>query len=46
MTPEGPRAKRGHQNGPRAVSLPEHWFERVDDDTALDAAAESATSGG
>ena len=46
MLPNGRRAKRGHQNGPRKVALPEHWFERVDDDTALDAAAESATSGG
>lgn len=46
MLPNGRRAKRGHQNGPRKVALPEHWFEAADDDTALDAAAESATSGG
>jgi len=46
MTPEGPRAKRGHQNGPRPVSLPDRWFELADSDEALDAAAESVTSGG
>ena len=46
MTPEGVRAKRGHQHGPRPVSLPDHWYEDAESDEALSGDAESATSGG
>lgn len=46
MTAEGPRAKRGHQNGPRPVALPEHWFDLAESEDALPAGAESASSGG
>ncbi|MFN8051766.1 MAG: tRNA dihydrouridine synthase DusB [Acidimicrobiales bacterium] len=46
MTPEGVRAKRGHQGGPRKVSLPDHWFDDPDSTEALAGAAESTTSGG
>ena len=46
MLPEGRRAKRGHQNGPRDVSLPEHWYAQADSSEALGSAAESVTSGG
>jgi nifR3 family TIM-barrel protein len=46
MVDGGLRAKRGHQNGPRKVSLPEHWYELADSDEQLAAGAESASSGG
>ena len=46
MTADGRRAKRGHQGGPRHVSLPDRWFEDADSDEALGAAAESVSSGG
>ena len=46
MSPEGPRAKRGHQGGPRPVSLPDRWYENADATDALAADAESITSGG
>lgn len=46
MTPEGRRAKRGHQNGPRPVALPDRWYELADSDDALAPGAESPTSGG
>ena len=46
MTPEGPRAKRGHQNGPRPVALPDRWFELADRETALHGDAEALVSGG
>ena len=46
MTPEGPRAKRGHQGGPRRVSLPDGWYDSADSDEALATAAESTSSGG
>ena len=46
MLPEGHRAKRGHQNGPRPVSLPEHWYEHAMSTAALDPLAESVSSGG
>jgi nifR3 family TIM-barrel protein len=46
MLPEGHRAKRGHQNGPRVVSVPHGWYEHADSAEALDPRAESVTSGG
>lgn len=46
MSDEGRRAKRGHQGGPRPVSLPDRWFELAETTDALAADAESATSGG
>ena len=29
MTDNGIRAKRGHRNGPKPVSLPDRWYELV-----------------
>ena len=46
MTPEGPRAKRGHQGGPRRVALPDGWYELADSEVALADGAESTSSGG
>ena len=46
MSPEGPRAKRGHQGGPRRVSLPDGWYDNPDSTEALAGAAESTSSGG
>jgi len=46
MLPEGRRAKRGHQSGPRDVSLPDHWYELADSAAAISADAESPVSGG
>jgi nifR3 family TIM-barrel protein len=46
VMPNGLRARRGHSHGPRPVALPERWYELADSDAALDAAAESSSSGG
>ena len=46
MSSEGRRAKRGHVGGPRAVSLPDRWFDNEDAIDALAADAESISSGG
>ncbi|HKY15674.1 MAG TPA: tRNA dihydrouridine synthase DusB [Microthrixaceae bacterium] len=46
LTANARRAKRGHSQGPRPVALPDRWYETADDDAALDAGAESASSGG
>lgn len=46
MTPEGRRSKRGHQGGPRAVALPNGWYDLADSDEALGDAAAVASSGG
>lgn len=46
LPPEGRRAKRGHQGGPRRVALPEGWYESAASEAALDEAAESTSSGG
>ncbi|MCC6226017.1 MAG: tRNA dihydrouridine synthase DusB [Microthrixaceae bacterium] len=46
MTDNARRARRGHTNGPRPVSLPDRWFELRDSDDGIDAAAGDAASGG
>lgn len=46
MTDNGLRARRGHTNGPRPVSLPDGWFDLRDSDERLDPAAGDAASGG
>ncbi|MEZ5322088.1 MAG: tRNA dihydrouridine synthase DusB [Microthrixaceae bacterium] len=46
MTAEGRRAKRGHQQGPRPVSLPDGWYDLADSDDALADGAEAPGSGG
>ena len=46
MADNGRRARRGHTNGPRQVSLPEGWYDLAESEAALDAAAESLVSGG
>ena len=43
---ERPVPHRGHSQGPRRVSLPDRWYELADSEVPLDAAAESASSGG
>ena len=42
----GERIKRGHTNGPRKVSLPEHYLDHLDDLTVPDDNAVMAPSGG
>ena len=37
---------RGHQHGPRPVTVPRGFWDNRDDDTPLDRAADSVTSGG
>lgn len=46
MTENGRRARRGHTNGPRAVALPDRWYELADSDEGIDDAAGLAVSGG
>jgi nifR3 family TIM-barrel protein len=46
LHPGAERAVRGHTNGPRKVSVPDGWFDRVDDPTPPTADAELAISGG
>jgi nifR3 family TIM-barrel protein len=46
VMPNGLRAHRGHSQGPRPVALPDRWYEQADSEEALDAGAESASSGG
>jgi tRNA-dihydrouridine synthase len=46
MVPGGPRIRRGHTNGPIAVSLPEGYLDDPDDLTPPDDADVMALSGG
>jgi nifR3 family TIM-barrel protein len=46
VEPNGLRARRGHSQGPRPVTLPQRWYELADCDEPLGAGAESAGSGG
>ena len=42
----GRRLRRGHTHGPKAVALPDGWYDLADAEGGLDPAAEMATSGG
>ena len=45
VTDEIRNAPRGHTNGPRPVTLPEHWLDTIDD-PAAPAGADAFVSGG
>jgi nifR3 family TIM-barrel protein len=42
----GRRIRRGHTHGPKAVALPDRWYDLADAEDAVDPGAELATSGG
>ena len=46
LPPEHLGLPRGHQHGPRAVTVPDGFWHDRDDPTPLGAAADSYTSGG